>query len=152
MNIISPHLYIQYVFWWLTSLIYQAPTYFIQLNLIDKMEQFDAMVVLMEITFQNGMSRNAVWLINVMARYFGSDSFCLNCLKYLNEYENTSIFFIKFHTFFYSDGLVLNYIHLFINTEQIVTCVYMNKWCINVCIHKTGRRLGLTPSLPDCFY
>lgn len=93
MNIISPHLYIQYVFWWLTSLIYQAPTYFIQLNLIDKMEQFDAMVVLMEITFQNGMSRNAVWLINVMARYFGSDSFCLNCLKYLNEYENTSIFY-----------------------------------------------------------
>lgn len=57
------------------------------------MEQFDAMVVLMEITFQNGMSRNAVWLINVMARYFGSDSFCLNCLKYLNEYENTSIFY-----------------------------------------------------------
>lgn len=31
------------------------------------MEQFDAILVCMERTFQNGMSRNTGWLINIMA-------------------------------------------------------------------------------------
>lgn len=89
------------------------------------MEQFDAIVILMKRTFQNGVPRNAVGLITISGkcraikpsdRFFKFDNVCLN---YANKYACTSVF--KFHTFLYLDRLVVNLIIISI-CKQLTDC------------------------------
>lgn len=105
------------------------------------MEQFDKILVLIKNSFQNGVPRYAVWLINNMVESVGRVNHTADTLDLITGVKNIHIntfthtlAFSKCYTFLYHNGVVVNVIYQFVNNEQIVSIVFINKLYIDVWI------------------